>query len=79
MPSMVVMCGLQLSALFGGTVIVETIFGWPGMGLLAYNAVFQRDFSLLLGILFLSSIIVMLVSLFVDLMLMWLDPRVVPK
>lgn len=78
MPPMVVMCGLQVSSLFGGTVVVETIYGWPGMGLLAYNAVFQRDFTLLLGLLLVSSVIVMVVGLVVDLLLMRLDPRVLP-
>jgi len=73
---MVTMCGLQVSSLFGGAIVVETIFGWPGMGLLAFNAVFQRDFVLLLGILFFSSLVVLLVSLVVDLLYMRLDPRI---
>ncbi|WP_245453598.1 ABC transporter permease [Aminobacter sp. MSH1] len=73
---MIVMCGLQVGSVFGGAVVVETIFGWPGMGLLAYNAVFQRDYVLLLGILFMSAVIVLVTSLLVDLVLMWLDPRV---
>jgi peptide/nickel transport system permease protein len=73
---MVTMCGLQVSSLFGGAIVVETIFGWPGMGLLAFNAVFQRDFVLLLGILFFSSLVVLVVSLVVDLLYMRLDPRI---
>jgi peptide/nickel transport system permease protein len=73
---MVTMCGLQVSSLFGGAIVVETIFGWPGMGLLAFNAVFQRDFVLLLGILFFSSLVVLIVSLVVDLLYMRLDPRI---
>lgn len=73
---LITMAGLQVSALFGGAVLVETIFGLPGLGRLAFDAVFQRDFPLLLGILLVSSVIVVVVNLAVDLLYTVFDPRV---
>jgi peptide/nickel transport system permease protein len=70
------MAGLQVSSLLGGSVIVETIFGWPGIGRLAFEAVFKRDVPLVMGILLLSSVLVLLTSLLVDLIYTRLDPRI---
>ncbi|PWC74194.1 ABC transporter permease [Azospirillum sp. TSH64] len=72
----VTVTGLQLGAIFGGTVVVETVFGWPGLGRLAQEAVFSRDVNLLLGIFLCSSFIVIVVNLSVDLLYAALDPRV---
>jgi peptide/nickel transport system permease protein len=73
---MVTMLGVQVGSLLGGAVVVEVVFGWPGLGRLAFEAVFQRDFNLLLGILLLSSCLVIAVNLAVDLLYTWLDPRI---
>lgn len=70
------MAGLQVSALFGGAVLVETIFGLPGLGRLAFDAVFQRDYPLLLGVLLTSSFVVVAVNLVVDVLYTVVDPRV---
>jgi peptide/nickel transport system permease protein len=70
------MAGLQVSSLLGGSVIVETIFGWPGIGRLAFEAVFKRDVPLVMGILLLSSVLVLLTSFLVDLIYTRLDPRI---
>jgi peptide/nickel transport system permease protein len=67
---------LQVSSLLGGSVIVETIFGWPGIGRLAFEAVFKRDVPLVMGILLLSSVLVLLTSFLVDLIYTRLDPRI---
>ena len=72
----VTMAGVQIGALLGGSVVVETVFGWPGMGLLAYQALFARDINLLLGIFFISACLVVLVNLLVDLLYVALDPRI---
>lgn len=72
----VTITGLQVGAIFGGTVVTETVFGWPGVGRLAHEAVFSRDVNLLLGIFLCSSMLVMLVNLAVDLLYAVLDPRV---
>ena len=72
----VTMLGTQLGALFGGAVLVETVFGWPGMGRLAFDAVFQRDYNLLLGIMLFAAACVVVVNLLTDLVSAWLDPRI---
>lgn len=72
----VTMLGLQVSSLLGGSVIVETIFGWPGIGRLAFDGVFKRDVPLVMGILLLSSVLVLSLSLAIDLLYTRLDPRI---
>jgi peptide/nickel transport system permease protein len=73
---MVTMLGVQVGSLLGGAVVVEVVFGWPGLGRLAFEAVFQRDSNLLLGILLLSACLVVAVNIVVDLLYTWLDPRI---
>jgi peptide/nickel transport system permease protein len=68
--------GMQAAAMIGGSVLVETIFAWPGIGRLAFEAVFQRDYNLLCGIVLCSSILVVVINLIVDLLYSVLDPRV---
>ena len=70
------MAGVQVGALIGGSVVVESVFGWPGLGLLAYEALFARDLNLLLGIFLLSALLVVAVNLIVDLLYVLLDPRI---
>jgi peptide/nickel transport system permease protein len=72
----VTMLGVQIGSMLGGSVVVETIFGWPGLGRLTFDAIFSRDVNLLLGVLFLSSLLVVVVNLIVDLLYTWLDPRI---
>lgn len=72
----VTMAGVQVGSLLGGSVIVESIFAWPGLGQLAYQSLFARDFNLLLGIFFLSSCLVVIVNLVVDVIYVLLDPRI---
>lgn len=70
------MAGMHFGALLGGTVVVETVFSWPGLGRLALEAVLARDFHVLLGVLLLSSFLVVLANVLVDLLQAWLDPRI---
>ena len=70
------MAGVQVGALLGGAVVVETVFAWPGLGFLAYESLFARDINLLLGIFFISGCLVVLVNLAVDLLYSLLDPRI---
>lgn len=72
----VTMAGVQFGGLLGGSVVVESVFAWPGLGQLAFQSMFARDFNLLLGIFFLSSCLVVLVNLVVDLIYVLLDPRI---
>ena len=71
----VTMAGLQVSTVIGGAVVVETIFGLPGMARTAYDAVFERDTNLLMGVMFVSALAVVLVNLLVDLLYIVIDPR----
>jgi peptide/nickel transport system permease protein len=70
------MVGLQAGALLGGAVLVETVFSWPGLGRLAFDAILRRDLNLLLGIVLASSVTVVLVNFLVDLLYSLADPRV---
>ena len=70
------MAGVQVGALLGGAVVVETVFAWPGLGFLAYESLFARDINLLLGIFFISGCLVVVVNLAVDLLYSLLDPRI---
>lgn len=72
----VTMAGVQAGAMLGGAVVVETVFAWPGLGLLAYESLFARDLNLLLGIFFVSTCLVVTVNLVVDLAYSFLDPRI---
>jgi peptide/nickel transport system permease protein len=71
--------GMHVGAILGGAVVVETVFSWPGLGRLAFEAVLKRDFSVLLGILLLSSFMVIIVNMLVDLLQAWLDPRIAAR
>ncbi|MDR5856618.1 ABC transporter permease [Caballeronia sp. LZ062] len=70
------MVGIHFGTLLGGAAVTETVFSWPGLGRLALDAVMARDFSVLLGVLLLSSLLVMLANLVIDLLQAWLDPRI---
>ena len=72
----VTMAGVQAGNLIGGSIIVETVFGWPGIGTLAFNALQSRDLNLLLGIFFVSACMVVVINLIVDLVYVTLDPRI---
>jgi peptide/nickel transport system permease protein len=72
----VTMAGVQIGNLLGGSVVVETVFGWPGIGLLAFRALFARDLNLLLGIFFVAACLVVIVNILVDVIYSLLDPRI---
>jgi peptide/nickel transport system permease protein len=74
---MVTLIGLQAGTMLGGSVVVESVFTLPGLGRLAYEAVVQRDLNTLLGVVFVSAIMVIVVNLLVDLLYSYLDPRIV--
>ena len=72
----VTLAGLQFRTLIAGAVVVETVFSWPGMGLLVFESILRRDHPLLLGILLLSAVVVILANLLTDLTYRLLDPRI---
>jgi peptide/nickel transport system permease protein len=72
----VTIAGLQMSGMLAGTVLVETVFNWPGMGLLAYESILRRDNQLILGILLMSAVLVIIGNLLTDFAYRLVDPRV---
>jgi peptide/nickel transport system permease protein len=72
----VTIVALSLPGLFSGAVVTETIFAWPGMGRLFFNALGQFDFPLLMGYLVIVSFLVVFFNLLADVTYAWLDPRV---
>ncbi len=73
---MVTLIGLQAGTMLGGSVVVESVFSLPGLGRLAYESVVQRDLNTLLGIIFVSALLVITVNFIVDLIYARLDPRI---
>ena len=68
--------GLHLGHLLGGAFVVETIFAWPGLGRLAVQAIFDRDYPVVMGCTLLVAAIYLIINLAVDLIHAWMDPRV---
>lgn len=68
--------GLYIGLSLGGAVLTETVFAWPGVGQLMYQAIFSRDYPTLIGIFLITSVGVVLVTLLTDLLYAFLDPRV---
>ena len=73
---LITMFGYALSALLGGAVLTETVFGWPGMGRLVIEALTSQDLFLVMASLLLASIMLVLGNLSADLLLAWVDPRI---
>lgn len=72
----VTMIGLQLGFLIGGTVVVETVFAWPGIGLLLVDSIFARDYPVVQGVILVIAIMVVAINLLVDVVYTVLDPRI---
>ena len=72
----ITLIGLQLSYLLGGTVVVEIVFAWPGLGSLVVDAILCRDYPIVQAVVLLVAALVLLISLIVDLSYSMLDPRV---
>jgi peptide/nickel transport system permease protein len=68
--------GLSLPGLFGGTVVIEQIFAWPGMGSLGIQAIFQRDYPLIMGELMLSAFLIIIGNQLADFLYRLADPRI---
>lgn len=72
----VTLAGLQFSQIISGAVLVETVFSWPGLGSLALQSILARDTPTILGILFFSSLVVVVANLLTDLVYSLVDPRI---
>ena len=72
----VTLLGLQLGTIMGGSVVIEAVFSWPGIGSLLFDSVMSRNYPMVLGVLVLGSIVVAVANAAVDILYMRLDPRV---
>jgi ABC-type dipeptide/oligopeptide/nickel transport system permease component len=72
----VTLAGLDLALLLGGVVVIEAVFGWPGIGLQAFNAIRNQDTPMIMGTVLFASIAVVAINLIVDFLYAALDPRV---
>ncbi|PTW58989.1 peptide/nickel transport system permease protein [Breoghania corrubedonensis] len=72
----VTLAGLQAGQLVGGAVLIETVFAWPGIGRLMFEALSQRDYNLLLGVFVVSAAMVLLFNLITDVLYRFVDPRI---
>jgi peptide/nickel transport system permease protein len=70
------MIGLNMGRLLTGTFIIETIFGWPGLGRMVTQAIFNRDYPLIVGAVLLFALIYQMLNLLVDFLHVYLDPRI---
>ncbi len=75
-PNALAVMGLQLGYLMGGSILVETVFSWPGTGLLLNSAIFQRDLPVLQGTILVLAMFFVVLNLLVDLIQTALDPRI---
>jgi peptide/nickel transport system permease protein len=75
-PTALAVMGLQLGYLLGGSILIETVFSWPGTGFLLGQAIFQRDLPLLQGTILVLALFFVLLNLIVDVIQTLLDPRV---
>jgi peptide/nickel transport system permease protein len=72
----VTLLGLQLGTILGGSVVIEAVFSWPGIGSLLFDSVMSRNFPMVLGVLVLGSLLVAVANATVDLLYLRLDPRI---
>jgi peptide/nickel transport system permease protein len=73
---LVTLAGLDLAGLLSGVVLTETVFNWPGIGRLAFEAIFNLDIPLVMGTVLFSAFLIVIANLIVDLLYAWLDPRI---
>jgi peptide/nickel transport system permease protein len=72
----VTFAGIQLGQMAGGAVLTETVFAWPGIGRLMFDALLQRDYQLLLGVFLVTATMVVIFNFLTDLIYRFIDPRI---
>ena len=73
--SILTIVGLSIGTLFGGSVVIETIFRWPGLGKLAMDAISNRDYPVIQGFVLFTSTVYVVINLLIDICYAWVDPR----
>lgn len=72
----ITLAGLQAGQIFGGAILTETVFAWPGIGRLMFEAINQRDYAVILGVFYISGAMVLLFNLITDVFYVIIDPRI---
>jgi peptide/nickel transport system permease protein len=72
----VTVVGIQIGVLLGGNMIIESVFGWPGIGRLAVDAIFARDYPLVQGVVIIYSLTYVLANLAVDILYTFINPKI---
>lgn len=72
----VTVIGMQIPTLFGGAVIIEQIFSWPGLGLITMNAILNRDYPVIMGVALLTAVVVLAANLIIDIIYALVDPTI---
>ncbi len=72
----VTVIGMQIPTLFGGAVIVEQVFSWPGLGLITMNAIMSRDYPVIMGVALLTAVVVLMANLITDIIYALVDPTI---
>ncbi|WP_259400300.1 ABC transporter permease [Roseovarius sp. SCSIO 43702] len=72
----ITLAGLQAGQIFGGAILTETVFAWPGIGRLMFEAIAQRDYNVILGVFYISAAMVLLFNLITDVVYVIIDPRI---
>lgn len=72
----VTVVGMEIPVMFGGAVIVEQVFSWPGLGLMTMSAITSRDFPVIMGVCLLSAIVVLIANLITDILYALVDPTI---
>ena len=73
---LITVLGLRLPGLFGGSVIVESVFSWPGIGQLAIESITDRDYPQIMGLLLIAAVLILLANLITDILYAYADPRI---
>jgi len=73
---LITLAGLDFAGLLSGVVLTETVFNWPGIGRLAFEAIFNLDVPLIMGTVMFSAFLIVVANVLVDLLYAWLDPRI---
>ena len=76
MVNVVNMLGLQFTYMMGGAIVIENVFAWNGIGRLAIQSIFQRDYPTIQGFILIFASVVVVVSIILDLLYAWIDPRI---
>ena len=72
----ITLAGIQAGSMVGGTVLIETVFAWPGIGRLMFDALVQRDYNLLLGTFLITAALAVAFNIITDLLYTLADPRI---